>query len=201
MKVYKGLPHQKGYGVLGSLLKFGVPVVGGLLGELVGGLIRGKIQKGSGIGDVIKGKIAAIETKVRGAARRGVQNLHGRAMRAASGKSNLQSGIQALGNTAIDLIDKKRSLAQGLRHYGTHALKLTGNNSVEQKLREKLPILRAPIVGSILNKTMMPIVRRKVDTAIEGAVQKVLGQRGKGVITDMLKKGIKGVGPLMKSGV
>ena len=56
MKVYKGLLHQKGYqrgkGVLGSILKFGVPVVGGLLGELVGGLIKGKIQKGSGIQDL-----------------------------------------------------------------------------------------------------------------------------------------------------
>ena len=122
-------------------------------------------------------------------------------MSAASGKLNLQSGIQALGNTAIDLIDKKRSLAQGLRHYGTHALKLTGNNLIEQKLREKLPILQAPIVGSILNKTIMPLVRKKVNTAIEGAVQKALGQRGKGAVTDLLKRGIKGVGPMMKSGI
>ena len=120
MKVHKGLPHQKGYGIVGSLLKFGVPVVGGLLGELVGGLIKGKIQKGSGIGYVLKAKVAQIDSKIRGAARRGVQNIHRRAMRAASGKPNLQSGIQALGNTAIDLIDKKRSLAQGLRHYGTY---------------------------------------------------------------------------------
>ena len=46
----------------------------------------------------------------------------------------------------------------------------------------------------------MPIVRRKVDLAIEGVVQKVLGQRGKGVVADLLKVGAKGVGPLMKSG-
>ena len=72
---------------------------------------------------------------------------------------------------------------------------------IEQKLREKLPILQAPIVGSILNKTMMPLVRKKVNTAIEGAVQKALGQRGKGAVTDLLKRGIKGVGPLMKSGI
>ena len=47
---------------------------------------------------------------------------------------------------------------------------------------------------------MMPQVRRKVDSAIEGAVQKVLGQRGKGLVTDLVKMGAKGVGPLMKSG-
>ena len=48
---------------------------------------------------------------------------------------------------------------------------------------------------------MIPLVRRKVDSAIEGAVQNVLGQRGKGAVTDLLKKGIKGVAPIMKSGV
>ena len=32
-------------------------------------------------------------------------------------------------------------------------------------------------------------------------MQKVLGQRGKGVVTDLLKKGIKGVSPMMKSGI
>ena len=47
---------------------------------------------------------------------------------------------------------------------------------------------------------MMPLVRRKVDSAIEGAVQKVLGLRGKGLVTDLVKVEAKGVGPLMKSG-
>ena len=84
-------------------------------------------------------------------------------MRAASGRVPHQSAVQALGNTAMDLIDGKRSLAQGLRHYGTHALKQVGNNLVEQKMRQNLPILNAPLIGSILNKTMMPLVRRKVD--------------------------------------
>ena len=126
--------------------------------------------------------------------------MHRSAMKAASGRTFLQGGIQALGNTAMDVIDKKRSLAQGLRHYGTHALKQAGNTLVEQKMRQNLPILKAPLIGSILNKTMMPLVRRKVDSAIEGAVQKVLGQRGKGLVTDLVKMGAQGVGPLMKSG-
>ena len=38
-----------------------------------------------------------------------------------------------------------------------------------------------------------------MDSAIEGVAQKVLGQRGKGVVTDLLKVGAKGVGPLIKS--
>ena len=202
MKVYKGLLHQKGYqkgkGILGSVLKFGVPVVGGLLGELAGGLIKNKIQKGSGIGYLFRSNAARLDRKIRGAAKRWIQSLYGKAMRAASGKANLQDAIQALGNTGVDFIDKKRSLSQGLRHYGTHALKLTGNSLLEQKLN---PILSKPIAGSILRKTVMPLVRGKVNTAIEGAVQKVLGQRGKGVVGDFLKRGIKGVGPMMKSGI
>ena len=174
MKVFKGLTHQKGYGILGSLLKFGVPIVGGLLGELAGGFINKKIQKGSGLGDVLKAKVAQIDSKIRGAARRGTQSLYDKAMRATSGKANLQDAIQALGNTGLDFINKKKSLAQGLRHYGTHALKLTGNRLLEQKLN---PILSKPIVGSILRKTVMPIVRGKVNTAIEGAVQKFRPER------------------------
>ena len=47
---------------------------------------------------------------------------------------------------------------------------------------------------------MMPIMKRKVNTAIENVVNKVLGQRCKGLVTDLLKVGAKGVGPLMKSG-
>lgn len=106
-----------------------------------------------------------------------------------------------MGNTAMDVIDKKRSLAQGLRHYGTHALKQAGNTLVEQQLRQNLPVLNAPLIGPILNKTLMPLVKRKVNTAIENAVNKVLGQRGKGLVTNLLKVGAKGVGPLMKSEV
>ena len=203
MKVYKGLLRQKGYqqqgkGILGSVLKFGVPVVGGLLGELVGGLIKNKIQKGSGIRDLFRSNVERLDRKIRGAAKRGLQGLYGKAMKAASGKANLQDAIQALGNTGIDFIDKKKSLSQGLRQYGTHALNLTANRMIEQKLN---PFLSKPVVGPILRKTLMPLVRRKVDTAIQGAVQNVLGQRGKGVVGDFLKRGIKGVGPMMKSGI
>ena len=132
MKVYKGLTHQKGYGLpaLLPLLKFGVPVAAGLLGELVGGLIKRRFQKGSGIGDVLKAKVAQIDSKIRGTAsdigdvlkskvgqidrrirgtaKRGVRSMHGRAMRATGGKPHLQDAVQALGNTGLDFIDKKK---------------------------------------------------------------------------------------------
>ena len=222
MKVYKGLPHQKGYGLpaLLPLLKFGVPVAAGLVGELAGGLIKRRFQKGRGIGDFLKGQVARLDSKIRGTAsdigdvlkgkvgqidrrirrtaKRGVQNLYGKAMRAASGKPHMQDFIQALGNTGVDVADRNRSLAQGLRHYGTHALKLTGNRLIEQKLN---PILSKPVIGPILRSTVMPVVRRKVDSAIEGVVHKVLGQRGKGVATNLLKAGFKAAGPMMKSGI
>ena len=173
-------------------------MAGGLLGELVGGLIKRKFQKGSGIGDILKAKVAQIDSKIRGTAKRGVRSMYGRAMRATGGKPHLQDAVQALGNTGLDFIDRKKSLAQGLRHYGTHALKLTGNRLIEQKLN---PILSKPVIGSILRSTMMPVVRGTVNDAIEGVVQKVLGQRGKGVTANLLKAGAKAVGPVMKSGI
>ena len=119
-------------------------------------------------------------------------------MRAAGNNAPLQTGIAALGNIAMNVLHKKRTLPRALRHYGTHALQLTGNNLIEDKLR---PILKAPVVGPILNKTVMPIVRRKVDSAIESLVQKAVGQRGKGVATNLLKAGAKAVGPVMKTGM
>ena len=142
MQVHKGLLRQRGHGVLGSLLKFGIPVAGGLLWEVVGGLIKNKIQKGKGIGDTLRGAARQGEEALRGVARRGVKRMHRSAMTAASGRTFLQGGIQALGNTAMDVIDKKRNLAQGLRHYGTHALKQAGNTLVEQKMRQNLPIFK-----------------------------------------------------------
>ena len=64
-----------------------------------------------------------------------------------------------------------------------------------------LPVLNDPLIGPIFNKTMIPLVKRKVNTAIENAVNKVLGQRGKELVMDLVKVGAKGIGPLMKSGV
>lgn len=109
-------------------------------------------------------------------------------MRAAGDRASLQTGIAALKNTAMDVLNKNRSLAQGLRHYRTHALKLTGNNVIEQKLR---PILHAPVVGPTLHKRAMLIVRKTVNSDIEGAVSKVLGQREKGWLPICLKRELK----------
>ena len=64
-----------------------------------------------------------------------------------------------------------------LRKYGTQAVKNIGVDAVEQKLRQNLPIL-PPIADSMLNKRMMPLVRRKVGMAIDNAVKQILGQKG-----------------------
>ena len=197
MKVYRGILRQRGYG-FGALLKLGIPLLGGIGGELLGGVIKKKFQKGKGLGNTIAGVYHRGKEKLKGMVRGKALDLYHRGMRAASGRVPHQSAVQALGNTAMDLIDGKRSLAQGLRHYGTHALKQVGNNLVEQQMRQNLPILKAPLIGSILNKTMMPLVRRKVDSANKGAVQKVLGQRGKGMLSNIMKIGAKGMAPLMK---
>lgn len=56
---------------------------------------------------------------------------------------------------------------QGLRRQGTRTLRKVGG--------QNLPIPRAPIVGSVLNKTLMFVVSRKVGNAIDNTVNKILG--------------------------
>ena len=196
MKVYRGILRQRGYG-FGSLLKLGIPLLGGIGGELLGEVIKKKIQKGKGLGNAIEGVYHRGKEKLRGMVRGKALDLYDRGMRAASGRVPHKSAVQALGNTAIDLIDGKRSLGQGLRYYGTHALQNVGSTMVERHLRKRLPILRAPVVGSILNKTMMPLVKHKVNKAIATAVDKVLGQRGKGMLSNIMKIGARGMAPLV----
>ena len=200
MEVHRGLLRQRGHGILGSLLKIGAPLVAGMVGEVAGGLIKKKIQKGRGIswGNLIPSIGDSVTGLVRKGLHKGITAVHDRAMRAAGNNAPLQTGIASLGNIAMDVLHKKRTLPQALRHYGTHAVKLTGNNFIEQKLS---PILKTPVVGPLLNKTVMPLVRRKVNSAIDSLVQKAVGQRGKGAVGDVLKRGIKGVGPMMKSGI
>lgn len=89
---------------------------------------------------------------------------------------------------------------QGLRRDGTRTLRNVGVHAVEQQLRRNLPILRVPIVGSVLNKTLIPVVRRKVGTAIDNTVNKILGQRGKGFATELIRAGAKHLPHLMKHG-
>ena len=200
MEVHRGLLRQRGHGILGSLLKIGAPLVAGMVGEVAGGLIKKKIQKGRGIswGNLIPSIGDSVTGLVRKGLHKGITAVHDRAMRAAGNNAPLQTGIASLGNIAMDVLHKKRTLPQALRHYGTHAVKLTGNNFIEQKLS---PILKAPVVGPLLNKTVMPLVRRKVNSAIDSLVQKAVGQRGKGVATNLLKAGAQAVGPVMKSGI
>ena len=137
MKVYRGILRQRGYG-FGSLLKLGIPLLGGIGGELLGGVIKKKFRKG--LGNTIAGVYHRGKETLKGMVRVKALDLYHWGMRAASGRVPHQSAVQALGNTAMDLMDGKRSLAQGLRHYGTHALKQVGNNLVEQQMRQNLPI-------------------------------------------------------------
>ena len=61
--------------------------------------------------------------------------------------------IQVTSRDAIDRLDRKGTFVQGLRKYGTQAVKDIGVNGVEQKLQQNQPILRAPIVGSTIKPT------------------------------------------------
>lgn len=175
MDYHRGLLRQRGHGFLGPLLKLGLPLVGSavapLLGDLAGGLVKKIKHRQKGSGFVTN----ALKTAAK-------------------------HGILVTGNAAIDSLNNKGTFMQGLRRHGTQTLRNVGVHAVEQQLRRNLPILRAPIVGSVLNKTLMPVVRRKVGTAIDNTVNKILGQRGKGFATELIRTGAKHLPHLMKHG-
>lgn len=175
MDYHRGLLRQRGHGFLGPLLKLGLPLVGSavvpLLGDLAGGLLKKIRHRQKGSGFVTN----ALKTGVK-------------------------HGIVVAGNAAFDSLNNKGTFLQELRRHGTRTLRNVGVHAVEQQLRRNLPILRAPIVGSVLNKTLMPVVRRKVGTAIDNTVNKILGQRGKGFATELIRAGAKHLPHLMKHG-
>lgn len=175
MDYHRGLLRQRGHGFLGPLLKLGLPLVGSavapLLGDLAGGLLKKIKHRQKGSGFVTN----ALKTGVK-------------------------HGIVVAGNAALDSLNNKGTFLQGLRRHGTRTLRNVGVHAVEHQLRRNLPILRPPIVGSVLNKTLMPVVRRKVGTAIDNTVNKILGQRGKGFATELVRAGAKHLPHLMKHG-
>ena len=68
MKVYRGILRQRGYG-FGALLKLGIPLLGGIGGELLGGVIKKKFQKGKGLGNTIAGVYHRGKEKLKGMVR------------------------------------------------------------------------------------------------------------------------------------
>lgn len=171
---YRGLLRQKGFGIsIGALLKIGGPLVTGALGpvigEVLGGLVRKK-QTGRGIiGDVLKG------------------------------------GYEVTKNSIIDRFKNKVPLMEGLRTRTKNRLKRFAIPLVDRQLMRNVPGIRAPFVGDLLRKKVLPLVKNKVANLIDTNVDKFLGgqigkgrrrkrrkQRGRGVVTDLIKGGMKG---------
>lgn len=182
---HRGLLRQKGFGLVGSLLKIGGPLVTGALGpvigEVLGGLVRKK-QTGKGIvGDVLRG------------------------------------GYEVTKNAIIDRFKNKVPFMEGLRTRTKNRLKRFAIPLVDRQLMRNVPGIRAPFVGDLLRKKVLPLVKNKVANLIDANVDKFLGgqtgkgrrrkrrkQRGRGVVTDLLKGGIKGskaVKDLIKGGM
>ena len=107
-----------------------------------------------------------------------------------------------LGDVADGLLKKviygqrgKGFVNDALRTAAKHGIQVTSRAAIDRLDRkgtfvQNLPILRSPIVGSILNKTMVPLVRQKVGSAIDNAVNQVLGQSGKEMVSDLVKVGV-----------
>lgn len=115
-------------------------------------------------------------------------------------KTGAKHGILVTGNDALDSLNNKGTFMQGLKRHGTQTLRNVRFHVVEQQLRRNLSILRAHTVGSVLNKTLMPVVRRKVGTAIDNTVNKILGQRDKDFATEPIRTEAKHLPHLMKHG-
>ena len=77
-------------------------MVAGLVGEVAGGLINKKIQKGRGIS---WGESNSIHWGFFNRTyHKGITAVHERAMRAAGNNAPLQTGIAAFGNIAMDVL-------------------------------------------------------------------------------------------------
>lgn len=171
---HRGSLRQKGFGIpIGVLLKIGGPLVTGALGpvigEVLGGLVRKK-QTGRGIiGDVLK------------------------------------RGYEVTTNSIIDRFKNKVPLMEGLRTRTKNRLKRFAIPLVDRQLMRNVPGIRAPFVGDLLRKKVLPLVKNKVANLIDTNVDRFLGgqtgkgrrgkrrkQRGRGVVTDLIKEGMKG---------
>ena len=109
---HRGLLRQRGHGIFGTLLKIGDPLIGGALAPLLGDVAGGVLKK------VIPGQ-------------KGKRFLNN-ALRTAA-----KHVIPMTRRVAVDLLDKKGTFVQGLRKYGTQAVKDIGVNVVERTLRQK----------------------------------------------------------------
>lgn len=192
MDYYRGLLHQKGHGGLGTLLKIGGSLAAGALGpvigEFLGGLVRKK-QTGKGVvSDALKQGFNVSKSAI----------LQGGPVGAA-----LKQGL---------LVGKNTILAD-LRSQSSQKLKNLALPLVETQLRQNLPFLRAPIIGPFLDRKLVPMVKNKVASAIDAKINKIMAnqqgkgrrrrrrkQRGKGVVGDLLKGGLKQVPKLLKKG-
>lgn len=93
---------------------------------------------------------------------------------------------------------------EGLRTRTNNRLKRFTIPLVDRQLIRNVPGIRAPFVGNLLRKKVLPLVKNKVANLIDTDVNKFLGgqsgkgrrrkrrkQRGRGVVTNLLKGGIK----------
>lgn len=94
---------------------------------------------------------------------------------------------------------------EGLRTRTKNRLKRFAIPLVDRQLMRNVPGIRAPFVGDLLRKKVLPLVKNKVANLIDTNVDKFLGgqtgkgkrrkrrkQRGRGVVTDLIKGGMKG---------
>lgn len=112
------------------------------------------------------------------------------------------------------LLVSKNTILQDLRSKSNQKLKNLALPVIETQLRQNLPFLRAPIIGPFLDRKLVPMVRNKVASAIDAKINKIMAsqtgkgrrrrrrrqQRGKGVVGDLLKGGLKQVPKILKKG-
>lgn len=197
MDVYSGLLRQKGHGGLGTLLKLGGSVAASalapLLGDFVGGLIRKKKNKQTGRGFVTD------------ALKQGFNVSKNAFMRGVGVRDALTQGLNTSKNTIL----------HNLRVRSSNRLKNIAVPLADSLLRQKLPLMGSPIIGSVLSSKVIPMIKNKLASAIERKVNLLMPnqwgsgtrkrrrrrkQRGEGVVSDLVKGGMKQLPKLFKKG-
>lgn len=126
--------------------------------------------------------------------------LHGAAVRDA-----LTQGLNTSKNTIL----------HNLRVRSSNRLKNIAVPLADSLLRQKLPLMGSPIIGSVLSNKVIPMIKNKLASAIERKVNLLMPnqwgsgtrkrrrrrkQRGEGVVSDLVKGGMKQLPKLFKKG-
>lgn len=130
-------------------------------------------------------------------------------------KNAFMRGVGVRDALTQGLNTSKDTILHNLRVRSSNRLKNIAVPLADSLLRQKLPLMGSPIIGSVLSNKVIPMIKNKLASAIERKVNLLMPnqwgsgtrkrrrrrkQRGEGVVSDLVKGGMKQLPKLFKKG-